>query len=50
MPSWSTWSPSDEKKTTPPANGTAAAVARARRLLEQLFSGKQRDDRPRPKH
>jgi len=48
MPSWSTSDPPSDKTATQPAGGTAAAIERVRRLLEQLFSGRPSDDRPAP--
>ena len=50
MPSWSASNPPSDKTVTPPVTGSATAVERVRRLLEQLFAGRPGDDnRPRPK-
>jgi hypothetical protein len=43
MPSWSATNPPDKTDTQ-----TATAVARARRLLEQLFSGRPREGEQQP--
>jgi len=46
MPSWSTSNPPSTKTATPPGNA-ATAIERARRLLEQVFGERRRDD-PQP--
>jgi hypothetical protein len=47
MPSWSTSNPPSTATATPPGNA-ATAIERARRLLEQVFAGRPRDDRQPP--
>lgn len=46
MPSWSASNPPSDKTVTPPVTGSATAVERVRRLLEQLFTGRPNDHRP----
>ncbi|HWN22753.1 MAG TPA: hypothetical protein VNP93_12325 [Gaiellaceae bacterium] len=48
MPSWSASNPPSDKLATPPGTGSATAVERVRRLLEQLFAGRPNDHRPAP--
>jgi hypothetical protein len=46
MATWNDSSPTPGKLAPPIKAGAASAVKGARRLLKQLFAGRQRDDRP----
>jgi hypothetical protein len=46
MPSWSPSTPPPEKQATPAGSGQATAIERARRLLDQILTGRPRETKP----